>query len=303
MPAGLPTILRHSSPELSYELVTTVPGARLRGLVRSICGFRERAAAPVLRRELPSGDAVLILDLGEGWEIAPPGAAAGAAIRRGSFASGLSDRAAFSRHRGRATSIQVDLTPLGVRALLGVPAGALANEVVDLDDLLGPEAGRLLERLHAATTWPARFALLEAALAARAARAPAPRPDVVYAWRRLHATGGHLAVGALAAELGCSRRHLARRFAEDVGLAPKVFARVVRFRRAAALLLDPLGPPPSDVAAGAGFSDQAHLTREVRALAGLPPAALRASVLPGGGGVGATAAQVPSVQDAVATAA
>jgi AraC-like DNA-binding protein len=294
-----PTLLRHRSAEVSYDLVLAPPSPRLRGLIRGMMGFDEWAPGPVRRRELPSGDGVLILDLGEGWLIAPPGDGPdGAPVHRTSFASGLNDLPAFSEHAGRATSLQVDLTPLGIRALLGVPAGELTGIVVGLDDLLGADAGRLLERLHAARDWRARFGVLEDVLAARAAEAPVPRPDVVRALQRLQDSGGRLAVEALASELRCSRRHLARRFAQDVGLPPKAYARVLRFRRAADLLLDPSGPAVADVAAAAGYSDQAHLTREVRAIAGVPPAALRAAVLPGGGGVEADATAVPSVQDA-----
>jgi AraC-like DNA-binding protein len=292
--------LRHESPELSFELHLQPPDQRLCGLVTALQGFSERAHAPVCRRELPSGQAVLILDLDAGWRV---GDAAGGSRFR-SFASGLYDGPAFAAHDGRATSIQVDLTPWGVRALLGVPAGDLTNRVVALDEVLGAQGRRLIERLHDAATWEARFAVVQDALVARAVEAPAPRPDVLRAWRRLRETSGALPVEELARELRCSRRHLARRFAEDVGLAPKAFARVLRFSRAAALLRDPEGPPLASIAAATGYADQAHLTREVRALAGLTPGALRASVLPGGGGVDADpAAPVPSVQDRPAVAA
>ncbi|HEY8581942.1 MAG TPA: helix-turn-helix transcriptional regulator [Capillimicrobium sp.] len=293
--------LRHTSGELSYELHLRSPSAPLRGLVTGLQGFAERSAAPVMRRELPSGDAVLILDLDAGWRVAEVGSRAPA--RMASFVGGISDAPSFAGHDGRAECVQVDLTPAGVRALLGVPAGELANTVVGLDDLLGADGRRLVEALHGAPTWLARFRLLEAALARRALEAPPPRHDVQRAWQRLQATDGALPVEALARELRCSRRHLARRFAEDVGLGPKAFARVLRFRRAAALLRDPGGPPIVDVALRCGYADQAHLTRETRELSGVTPGALRAAALPGGGGVGATADDVPSVQDEPARAA
>lgn len=292
---GTPATLRHEAPELAYELHRRAPHPALAGLVRGMAGFWERSAGPVRRRELPSGDAVVILDLDAGWEVAGEHAP----VRLGSFASGLSAGPAFAGHDGRATCLQLDLTPAGVRALLGVPAGELAGRAVELDALLGDEARRLVERLADAPTWAARFAELEAALLARAAQAPPPWPDVAYAERRLRETAGRLPVEALARELGCSRRHLARRFARDVGLTPKTFARVQRFRRAAALLREPAGPSLAAIAHACGYVDQAHLTREARALAGVTPSALRAAALPGGGGVAA----VPSVQDRAVVAA
>jgi AraC-like DNA-binding protein len=283
-------VLRHSSPELSYELVLRGPTPGLADLVTGYQGFEERSTAAVARREVASPDGVVILDLADGWRIGGD--------RHASFAAGPDDRPSVVVHDGHARCLQLDLTPLGMRALLGAPPGELRGRVVGLDALLGRDGDLLVERVAGAPTWEARFALLDDALARRAAGAPPPRPDVVRASRRLRETRGALSVDALADELRCSRRHLARRFAEDVGLSPKRFARVLRFERAAALLLDPGGPSLVEVARACGYSDQPHLTREVRELAGVTPAALRASLLPGGAGFGATT--VPSVQDGAA---
>ena len=83
-------------------------------------------------------------------------------------------------------------------------------------------------------------------------------------------------VGALAAELGWSRRHLAARFREDVGASPKFLARLLRFEHAAERIragAQPLG----DVALACGYYDQAHLNREVREFTGAAPGTLRAA--------------------------
>jgi len=254
-----------------FEFAQRPPAPGLRGLVRRYAGFAETLPGPVCRREVPGGDVVVVLDLGAGWELPDRGA------RHGSFVAGLDDHAERVGHPGRARGVQLDLTPFGALALLGVPSGELAGQVVGLDALLGAEAGRLADALDAAPDWDARFALLDARLAALAADAPVPRPDVVWAWRRLEATRGCVRVERLAAELGCSRRHLSVRFREEVGLAPKVFARLVRFRCAVELLgrVD-----LAQVAADCGYSDQAHFNRDVRAFAGMTPSELVAQRSP-----------------------
>lgn len=63
-------------------------------------------------------------------------------------------------------------------------------------------------------------------------RVPRPRPEVAEAWRLLVAARGRVQVGAVAAELGWSRRYLTERFRGEVGLSPKTFARVLRFEHA-----------------------------------------------------------------------
>lgn len=84
---------------------------------------------------------------------------------------------------------------------------------------------------------------------------------------------GALPVGALARATGTSERTLRRRFLELVGLSPRALAQVLRFQRALAALSGDRSL--AEIARVCGYADQAHLTREVRALAGLPPGRLR----------------------------
>jgi AraC-like DNA-binding protein len=77
-------------------------------------------------------------------------------------------------------------------------------------------------------------------------------------------------VGAVARELGVSERQLRRRFNTAAGYGPKTLARVLRFGR----FVDAIDRGRTDLvrlAIDAGYADQAHLTRETRRLAGLPP--------------------------------
>jgi AraC-like DNA-binding protein len=75
-----------------------------------------------------------------------------------------------------------------------------------------------------------------------------------------------------AERVALSERQLARRFADRVGIPPKVFARVMRLQRAATLLFE--GTAPSEAALLAGYADQAHFTREAAELAGITPSGL-----------------------------
>jgi AraC-like DNA-binding protein len=174
-------------------------------------------------------------------------------------------------HDGNQFGVQLDLTPAGARALLGLPAAGLAATVVGLDQVLGPAAAELADRMAAAAGWPPRFAVLDEVLSRRVDRLD-PAPAVLgYVWRRMISSGGALRIGALAAEVGWSRRHLGARFAAEFGLTPKDAVRVVRFDRARWLLRGPHRPTLADVAAACGYYDQPHLAREWRQLAGVAP--------------------------------
>ncbi|WP_354700193.1 hypothetical protein DSM112329_00457 [Paraconexibacter sp. AEG42_29] len=257
------------------EHVARAPHPLLRSHVQSYSGFREWSPEPIRRRELPFGGVAVILALEDAWWLGEGVANDVPLTRFTSFVGGLIDRPVVAEHRGYACSLQFDLTPLGARALFGVPGRELTDRIVAFDDLLGRDAVLLVDELAAAVGWPARFAVLDRFLLRRFDSAPRLSPEVEWAWRRLVATGGQVPIGDLVSAIGCSRRHLAARFGEDVGMTPKTYGRLLRFERAVDRLRcgdDELGR----IAAACGFSDQAHFTRELRAFSGATPTTLMA---------------------------
>ncbi|WP_299953561.1 AraC family transcriptional regulator [uncultured Modestobacter sp.] len=258
------------------ESVVHRPPAVLRPFVAEVVGYRHEGLTPTLHRGLPSPHLTLVLPLDEPLVMAahPDPGQAGSA--HDALVGGLHTAPALIATGTRQFGVQLSLTPLGARALLGVPAGALASLDVELADLLGPAAAELLDRLRAATGWPARFAALDAALLRLLPDRPAlPAPELAEAWALTTRAAGRLGVAAVAARVGWSERHLRQRFTAEFGLTPKEAARVARFsvarRRLAAAVARGRSPDLAVLAAGHGYADQSHLTREWRALAGLPP--------------------------------
>jgi AraC-like DNA-binding protein len=182
--------------------------------------------------------------------------------------------------------VQVDLTPLGAYRLFGLPLREVANQAVELDAVRGRQIERLIDKLASEPGgWAARFEIVDRVLREWLADGPDPDRSVAWAWHQLERSHGGVAVADLAEEIGWSRRHLAARFREQIGLAPKPTGRVLRFRRAVDLLGAESCPTIADVAAVAGYADHSHLVREFRALAGCAPSELVAARMPDGGGV------------------
>jgi AraC-like DNA-binding protein len=225
----------------------------------------------------------LILNFGQRMRIEAPSQD----VEVDSFMAPVIDTFAVTNEGNVSHGLQIDLSPLGAHMLLGMPMRELAEVVVPLEDVIGPEAPLLVERLFLAPGWRARFELVDAFLLDRLSRARRPPADVVWAWRRLAETAGRLPIGALARELGCSRRHLVERFREGVGPAPKAVARIMRFRNAAEQIALDDGRRFAEIAHDCGYFDQAHLNRDFRQLAGATPSALVGSRLPDGFGVSA----------------
>lgn len=260
------------------EILFAGPGPALRDVVISFCGYRDDRPVRTVVREHPVPLVPLVIDFGGGWDVASPADTRGPQ-RLGSFVAGMHDGIALVEPGpGPSRCVQVDLTPLGARRLLGLPMQELSNRSVPLDAVLGREAEELAERLSEASGWPARFALIESALLRRLDRGRDVPPGVEWAWRRLAATAGAVSIGSLGGELGWSRRRLAASFREEVGLTPKTAARVLRF----AAMLDRLRAAPrtawAEVALDHGYFDQSHLVRDVRRFAGVTPTELLASL-------------------------
>lgn len=172
-------------------------------------------------------------------------------------------------------------------AVFGVPADELRDQRVPLADLWGPSAADLADHIAAADPPPASAGGNPAAPALGGWPAPSIAAALEeVALGRLRAAGGpdpigarvaaRLAAGATvaatAAEVGLGARALHRRSQLLFGYGPKTLARILRMRRA--LDLARAGAPLAEVAALAGYADQAHLTREVKELAGVPPTRL-----------------------------
>ncbi|ANN17939.1 AraC family transcriptional regulator [Amycolatopsis orientalis] len=180
---------------------------------------------------------------------------------------GLRDRPLLAEQAGASRGIAVALSPLGSYALFGIPLRELTNAAIAASDLL--RSGSLIERLAEAADWPERFRLLDEYLLSRMARGPELAAPVRYAWERLMT--GPVRIDALADEIGWSRQHLSARFREQIGLNPRTAGRIARLNRVVALVSRAPSLSWAEVAYRGGYSDQAHLVREFRALTGSSP--------------------------------
>lgn len=155
----------------------------------------------------------------------------------------------------------IRFAPGDAPAILGVPAREVRDRRVDAGTLWGgAEARRLGERIAGAAD-PA--VALEALALRRAAESPEPDPLMRAVAARLDA-GRSVAETADAVGLGARQLH--RRSLDAFGYGPKTLARILRLQRALALV--GAGSPSAEAAIAAGCADQAHLAREMRALAG-----------------------------------
>jgi AraC-like DNA-binding protein len=162
--------------------------------------------------------------------------------------------------------------------LLGLPATELVDWRTALKDVSPAWADQLNRAIKPGFSAQAVRHALQASLRDRLRGAPEYDRAVRHVAVAIQSAGGEnpVRVDQLAEAVGLSERQLHRRCREAFGYGPKLLARIVRFQRflksADAAWIRPI----AHLAADCGYADQAHLTREVKQLSGLPPARLLA---------------------------
>lgn len=268
----------------SEALVRLVPPPAARSAVPGMVGYR-MPPLPGEHLGFPSPWLTLVFSLSGALPIAVPD---GSRMRPSTFhipVGGLHTRAVVMPRRlphaptADQRGIQLAVHPLAARAVFGVPAAALAGEVLEIDELIadGPElaarvsgdpSGGLSDGLSGAAATVVVTRWLTARVGA--ADADPPTPELARAWQLIVGRHGHVRIGDVAREVGWSRRHLTTRLRAEIGVGAKDLARLARFARSRELI-GRRDRSLAQVAADAGYVDQPHLTTEWREFAGCSP--------------------------------
>jgi AraC-like DNA-binding protein len=275
--------MRHASALGRWELATGTPAAALRPFAREYVGWSEHVSAPLCRRELPTEEAPLIINFGAPFRLFAPGGSR-RNVDLASFVTGAYDTYQLVESVGASSGVQINFTLFGIRLLVGRPIEDMKNRALAPEEIFGEFARELTHRLYDARSWDARFDCLDDAFSARM-RDPSDVPvGVRCAWHRLVASRGRASISAIVREVGWSQRHFIARFKHEIGISPKVIARMLRFGRVVRALRGGQTANLADLAVSSGYYDQSHLNRDVGEFAGTTPGELRESLLPNGGG-------------------
>lgn len=262
------------------------PAEPLRDVIRCYWFLQSSAAPQPSQAEpaFPDGSPELIFSLADAFIACPEGEPE----RRqpAVFLVGQITKPFAVRPSGRADLVAVRLEAHGA-TWLGLELAAIVDREVDV----AARCDGVLERLRmdlvaagadtsvgaaqgsAMDSQARRVRALDDALGALVRRDAQPDWRVAAAVRAIRSRRGLTDLAALADEVKTTPRTLQRLFNRDVGIAPKLFARIVRFQQVfGAWRDDPTSL--SRVAQECGYFDHAHLVRDFRELAGVAPAAL-----------------------------
>lgn len=259
------------APETKSLLIRRIPDGPLKRLVHCISAYEERGEAMHDSVEAASLVVPLIFVFEGSFDLALD-RRPGTGDRFHSFTAGLHPGHVRMDSRGDAKCLQIDFTPIGARLFFQASPPEVTSRMVPLDDLADRGILELGDRLADTLGWHRRIRLAERYVIDRIAGATrAVKPEILHACRMIADSRGDLRIATIASDLGWSRKRLVSGFRDEIGLSPKLFARIVRFGHATKLAMSPEIGGWAELATACGYADQAHMTREFVEFSGAPP--------------------------------
>jgi AraC-like DNA-binding protein len=237
------------------------PSAILKDFIERLWLFEGYVQPHARERMLPLPTTELVIDLREAMPAAHAATVAGP----------------HSEHwlletASAASVVGVHFHPGGAFPFFEFPASELHNVRISLEALWGAKARLLVDEVRAAATPDAKFDVLERTLLA-AARSLNRHRAVTFALQALSDVTHGRSVAEVTGAIGMSQRRFLERFRGEVGLTPKLFARVQRFQAVVAAVHSLREVSWTDIAADCGYFDQAHFIHDFRAFSGFTPSA------------------------------
>jgi len=171
---------------------------------------------------------------------------------------------------GHIDNFTIHFQPSGFNRLFGIPMTELTDAAYDAYAVIGPEIPRLENELGDIPGFAERIQLIEERLI-RMLGCHSTLDPVAIAANSLFASNGIHRVSAMAIDSGLSPRQFERRFLAQVGVPPKLYARIIRFNAALDHKLRWPSRAWSRIANDHDFYDQMHLVHDCRAFTGESP--------------------------------
>jgi AraC-like DNA-binding protein len=284
-------IAEYTSEFGRWDEVERAGDPRLRRYVRGYFATSSSLVRPTRERLLPAAEVPLVLNFGAPHARSNAQSGSGPQRLDHAWVTGLQTSHQLSEASGERRFMVVRFTPLGAHLFFKLSMDSLADRAVMLEQVDPRITALVSDRVMTANGWAERFDAMEELIGNLVARC-ARLPLVEGAWDRLVRTGGRAPVRSLAADAGCSHRHLIQQFRTCIGLSPKKVAMLLRFNH----LLDAVshsgradsarkpyleGSAPSGgdgleqrwarIAAECGYFDQSHFIHGFKAFAGVTP--------------------------------
>jgi AraC-like DNA-binding protein len=174
---------------------------------------------------------------------------------------------------GNVDAFTVVFLPGAFSMLFGVPAVALTNGDFNGEEVLGRRINELYARLGEVSTFHDRTHVADSFLTA-VRPATESVSAIVRTARAMIRNQGSVRVSELAHQTGLGLRQFERRFDQEIGITPKLYARIIRFEAALQRRARSPATPWTDIAHELGYHDQMHMVHDFTRLSGDSPDAI-----------------------------
>lgn len=257
-----------------WEFLIAPPPPDLAGIVD--CFWISRGQVTFLHEKvLPQNNVELMFNLRQPFGV-PNRPPAGRAFRR-AWVAGMQQQwlMVTPQYDAREPSylLSARMPPFGAYRVLGVPLGIISRDVFELDDVLGDQVNAVQEQLGNTPDAGEQLGIVCEFVRGRLARSRVQiRTDACIAATALARSHGTDRIESICRSIGVSRKHLRNLFDAHIGLSPKVYGRMFRFRRVVDVVQRTRRPPDwAQLAISCGYYDQSHFNHEFREFAGMSP--------------------------------
>lgn len=167
-------------------------------------------------------------------------------------------------------SFAIFFQPLAFWQLFRVPLDKLANHNYDCRDVVGVGILELRDRMAEMDSFFKRVQFVEEYLLKKIAN-PIGTTPIMNAAHYMFERRGILRISDIADEVSLSLRQFERRFADEIGVRPKLFARIARFQAVLDTKVDCSETAWLTLAHRFGYHDQMHMIRDFHGLSGFSP--------------------------------
>lgn len=254
-----------------FVFFTFAPSPALSPFVECLWGVRGSAHYHV-ESVLPNGATELMVNFGPRPRVVAYGERTSNDEFRRAWIAGIQDQRLVHAAPEGSNHLAVRFRAGGAHAFFDLPMDELTNRVIELDDVVGARTtDELWTRLREIDGDENRCRSLERWLLQRRGAVHPYFASVRKALDLLRVSARGTPVGEICARLGLSNRHLIKLFRMTVGLTPKSYGRIARFRRVVEACRGVDDVPWADVAARFGYADQSHMIREFHRLGMVTP--------------------------------
>lgn len=244
------------------------PSPRISNVVKRYWSLESDALATDPETILPDGCPEIVFNLSDRFQrVAGPGSE----LQPATLFAGQMSRSISVRPTGKVSLFGVRFHPAGAYALGRIPQNELTNRILDIESIFGRAGAELEESINLASSFESRIALFDRFASSCAQTLGSTKYVCTVAASLFDRTAGDTSVVGVASMLNISERSLERKFREQVGLSPKKFTRIVRFRNAVRFIESSDRPNFLDAALSFGYFDQSHLIRDFQEFSGQTP--------------------------------